>query len=151
MLSNDHEVDIDEYLRRQDDAMALLERLRIEEPSIPKMPEHLGGGRRQFRRWPMPPGVTIELHDGNGWQPVNCSDMGIGGARLDNPPHWINGPTPARLKAPNVQAILVLSDVVWRDAESSTAGLSFDFLDQEERDLWAAALIDALLSRYALQ
>jgi len=45
---------------------------------------------------------------------------------------------------------LVLADVMWRDRKTDTVGLRFEFLDTEERDLWAERLIDALLARYSL-
>jgi hypothetical protein len=142
--------DLEEILRRQDEAMALLGRLRRAEPIGGKPGDPAGGGRRDFRRWPSPPGVTIDLHDGEGWHTADCSDMGVGGARLNHLPDWANGPTPARLKGPTATAVLVLTDIMWRDADAGTAGLHFEFYDQEERDLWADVLIDALLAQYSL-
>ncbi len=150
MRENDGDVDVEVILRKQDEAMALLDRLRLAEPSVRHGDEHPGGGRRQFRRWPMPPGVTLELHNGEKWCRVDCSDMGVGGARLSTMPSWLDGPAPARLKAGDSPAILVLSDVMWRDG-SSVAGLGFDFLDGEEHELWATSLIDALLAQYSIK
>ena len=149
--------DVEEILRRQDEAMALLERLRVEEPFLAPHPEHSGGGRRDFRRWPAPEGVTIELHDGARWHETVCTDMGVGGARVSHLPFAMQGPAPARLKAPGVAPILVLADVMWREGvgggdgrEGGKAGLRFEFTDDEERDQWSGGLIDALLARHAL-
>jgi len=144
------EDDIEEVLRRQDEALTLLERLRIAEPAFADAGEHLGGGRRDFRRWPVPEGVTAEMHDGARWQPASCSDFGIGGARLAHVPAWLQGPVPVRLKGKTGPAILALGDLMWRDSASGAAGLRLEFQDPEERDLWTATLIDTLLARYAL-
>lgn len=145
------EEDVESILRRQDEAMALLERLRLDEPVLPVRDSLTGGGRRDFRRWPTPEGVTIELHDGERWHPIPCADMGIGGARLNMLPAWVKGPVPARLKAPGIFSVLVLADVMWRESNEGKAGMRFDFVDNEERDQWSGGLIDALLARYALQ
>lgn len=145
----DQEEDVEDILRRQDEALALLERLRMAEAGTRREAEAPGGGRRQFRRWPTPPGVTLQLHDGIGWQPADPSDMGVGGARLNALPTWVKGPTPARLVAPKSPPVLVLSDIMWRD-NSGAAGLGFDFLDREDHELWATSLIDALLAQYSL-
>lgn len=142
--------EVEEALRRQDEAMALLERLRQAEPAITQGGETVGGGRREGRRWPMPDGVTLEIHDGDGWRIAQCTDLGIGGAKLSVLPAWVNGPVPARLKTPSNPAVLVLGDLMWRDKAASTGGLRFEFLSQEERELWADSLIDALLARYSL-
>jgi hypothetical protein len=145
----EHDEDVENILQRQDEAMALLERLRAAEPAGRGEPESPGGGRRQFRRWPTPPGVSLDLHDGERWHPVDCSDMGVGGARVTLLPAWVKGPSPARLKASKAPAVLVLSDIMWRDG-SGAAGLGFDFLDREDHELWATSLIDALLAQYSL-
>jgi hypothetical protein len=142
-------IDIEEIFRRQDEAMALLERLRACEPTAGSPLPPPGGGRRHFRRWPMPPGVTIELHDGVAWHVVECTDMGVGGARVNGLPAWMIGPTPARLKAGDAPAVLVLSDIMWRDGMKA-AGLGFDFLGRDEHELWATSLIDALLAQHSL-
>lgn len=143
--------DVEAILHRQDEAMALLERLRSEEPYAPPKSEHgTGGGRRDFRRWPAPEGVTLEVHDGLKWHGTDCTDIGVGGVRIENAPAWLEGPLPARLKAPDIGAILVLADVMWRDKGKKTAGLRFEFQDNEERELWSGGLIDALLARHAL-
>lgn len=150
MNETDETADVEEILRRQDEALALLERLRANEPFAPASAEHEGGGRRDFRRWPAPPGVTLEMHDGLDWHAADCQDMGVGGARLNSLPSWVKGPAPARLKAPGNQPVLVLADVMWRDGQAGSAGLRFEFQDDEERDQWSGALIDALLARHAL-
>lgn len=142
--------DVEETLRRQDEALALLERLRIAEPALSAHEDHPGGGRRDFRRWPAPKDVTVELHDGAGWQTIPVSDLGIGGARITTVPPWLLGPAPVRMKAAAGPAILALGDLMWRDKETGAAGLRFEFQDPEERDQWTALLIDALLARYAL-
>ncbi|MDQ2688010.1 MAG: PilZ domain-containing protein [Armatimonadota bacterium] len=140
--------EIEEALLRQDEAMALLERLRLAEPLTKAKSDPAGGGRRDFRRWPTPAGVTLELHDGEKWQQADVADLGIGGARLSRLPDWLNGPVPARLRSDQGEAVLVLADTMWRD--ETGAGLRFEFGDNEERDQWTATLIDALLARYAL-
>lgn len=140
--------EIEEALRRQDEAMALLERLRLAEPMAKAKSDPAGGGRRDFRRWPAPEGVTLELHDGVKWQRADVADLGIGGARLTRLPDWLNGPVPARLRSGPSEAVLVLADIMWRDGAGG--GLRFEFGDNEERDQWTATLIDALLARYAL-
>ena len=144
------EDDIEAALRRQDEALALLERLRIVEPTGPKSSDAIGGGRRDFRRWPAPDGIAVEMHDGSGWQPAVFSDLGIGGARLTAVPAWLNGPVPVRLRGVSGPAILTLGDVMWRDGQTGAAGLRFEFSDAEEHDQWTALLVDALLARYAL-
>jgi len=146
--SFDIPTDIEAILRRQDEALVLLERLRAEEP-LAHARQQAGGGRRDFRRWPTPPGVTVEMHDGLKWQAAECLDMGVGGARLGRLPAWVEGPIPARLRAPGVGGVIVLADVMWKDREGR-AGLRFEFQDDEERDLWSGALIDALLAGHAL-
>lgn len=142
--------EIEEALRRQDEALILLERLRIQEPSAPATSDLPGGGRREGRRWPAPEGATVELHDGERWQIIPASDLGIGGARVAGTPAWFAGPAPARLKGPTGYAVLVLADLMWRDEAADVAGLRFEFSDVEERDQWTAILIDALLARYSL-
>ena len=142
--------DIEEVLWRQDEALALLERLRIAEPVAPTPRTPPGGGRRDFRRWPAPEGITVEMHDGEGWQALPASDLGIGGVRITHVPAWLEGPTPVRLKGATGEAVLALADLTWRDSGSGAAGLRFEFQGGEERDQWTALLIDALLARYAL-
>lgn len=146
----DAENDLDAALRKQDDALALLERLRVSEPSAPKSADASGGGRRDFRRWPAPEGVTVELHDGVGWRVAPSSDLGVGGARLAPVPAWLDGPVPVRLRGAAGSAVLTLGDLMWRDTATHSAGLRFEFADAEDHDLWTALLIDALLARYAL-
>lgn len=141
---------IEQLLMKQDEALALLERLRIAEPAGAQEQANAGGGRRDFRRWPAPEGVTVEMHDGDGWQPAAFSDLGIGGARLTAVPDWLDGPVPVRLRGASAPATLAMGDVMWRDGQTGTAGLRFEFQDPEERDGWTALLIDALLARYAL-
>ena len=149
-IDGDAEDEVEAALRRQDDAMLLLERLRLSEPAGPKSADTLGGGRRDFRRWPAPAGITVELHDGGGWQPAASSDLGVGGARLTTVPAWLDGPVPVRLRGVSGPAVLTLGDLMWRDGPTGAAGLRFEFSDPEEHDLWTAILIDALLARYAL-
>ncbi len=146
----DPDDDVEEALRRQDEALALLERLRLSEPSAAKAGEAPGGGRRDFRRWPAPAGITVELHDGRTWQPAPSGDLGVGGARLTMVPAWLRGPVPVRLRGESGPAVLTLSDLMWRDGQSGAAGLRFEFSDPEDHDVWTAMLIDALLARYAL-
>jgi len=143
------ELDVEDALRRQDEALALLERLRIAEPAVASE-THPGGGRREARRWTAPKSVTVELHDGLTWRAVTCSDLGIGGARLTAVPIWLEGPAPIRLRGTSGPAVLGLADLMWRDAKMGSAGLQFEFGDTEERDQWTVVLIDALLARYAL-
>jgi hypothetical protein len=143
------EMDVEEILRRQDEAMALLERLRRAEPATPPDP-HPGGGRREGRRWTAPKSLSVELHDGLAWRAVTCSDLGVGGARMTTLPVWLDGSAPVRLKGQSGPAVLGLADLMWRDARTGTAGLQFEFTDAEERDRWTTLLIDSLLARYAL-
>lgn len=141
--------DVEAILRRQDEAMALLERLRAAEPFRRPKADQQGARRREFRRWPIPEGVTLELHDSNGWRTADVLDMGVGGARLNVLPAFADGPTPARLKAPASQAVLVLCDVMWKDNDGR-AGIRFEFRDEDERENWSGGLIDALLARHAV-
>lgn len=141
--------DVEAILQRQDEALALLERLRAQEPYRKPKTDARGARRREFRRWPLPDGVTLELHDGDGWQVADCLDMGVGGTQLGSLARFADGPTPGRLKAPATPAILVLCDVMWKDREGK-AGLRFEFRDDDERDLWSGGLIDALLARHAV-
>ena len=140
--------DVQAALKRQDEALMLLDKLRQKEPFRSHL-EKEGGkseGKREFRRWPCPKGVTLELHDGKKWHDIPLNDLGIGGTRVPNLPEWAVGPTPARLKAPLVkQGVLLLSDVMWKDKKGGGAGLRFEFMDASERDYWAEGLIDALL------
>ncbi len=142
--------DVEDALRRQEEALSLLERLRIAAPSGGKAVGDEARGRRDFRRWPTPDGVSLELHDGTQWHAAPVLDMGIGGSRLPAVPAWMLGPAPARLKAPSCAGILVLADVMWRDKKSGGGGLRFEFLSTEERDEWADSLLDALLARYSI-
>ncbi len=146
----DAENDLDMALRKQDDALALLERLRLAEASGAKPADAPGGGRRDFRRWPAPEGITVEMHDGGTWQPAPSSDLGVGGARLTQVPAWLDGPVPVRLRGVSGPAVLTLGDLMWRDGETGAAGLRFEFADSEDHEAWTALLIDALLARYAL-
>ncbi|HVK06708.1 MAG TPA: PilZ domain-containing protein [Armatimonadaceae bacterium] len=139
-----------EALERQESALALLEDLRTREP-LPRFRPARGGGRRDLRRWPLPEGVTIELHDGRAWRWVRCHNVAVGGACLYLPAWAKEGPVPARLSAPNMDGVLVLTDVMWRDAAVGTAGVQFEFRDEEEREVWTGALIDALLAAQALK
>lgn len=152
-LDEDDEIivpdDVEEILRRQDEALALLGRLRAAEPFRRPRPDTLGPRRREFRRWPIPEGVSLELHDQEQWQRAPVLDMGVGGARLAGLPEFADGPTPGRLKAPSSQAVLVLCDVMWKDTDGR-AGLRFEFLDEDERESWSGGLIDALLARHAV-
>lgn len=141
--------DVEAILHRQDEAMALLERLRLAEPFRRPKTDQLGARQREFRRWPVPEGVSLELHDREGWQPADVLDMGVGGARLYTLPEFADGPTPARLKSPSSQAVLVLCDVMWKDADGR-AGIRFEFRDEDERENWSGGLIDALLARHAV-
>ena len=142
-------LDVEDALRRQDEALALLERLRMAEPAVAPA-AYPGGGRREARRWTAPKSVTVELHDGLTWRAVTCSDLGIGGARLTTVPAWLVGTAPMRLRGASGPSVLGLADLVWRDAKMGLAGLQFEFGDPEERDQWTVVLIDALLARYAL-
>lgn len=144
------ETEVEEILRRQDEALLLVERLRLEEPFERPRGDRAPEGRRDFRRWPTPEGIELELHDGERWHPMTILDMGTGGVRVGNLPRWAEGPVPARLKAPGIPSIIALADMMWRDAPSGKAGLRFEFLDDEEREQWADGLIDALLVRYAV-
>ncbi len=142
--------DVEDALRRQEEALSLLERLRIAVPASSKAAGGEARGRRAFGRWPAPEGVSLELHDGAEWQTAPILDMGIGGSRLPSVPAWMVGPVPARLKAPSCEGILVLADIMWRDKKSGAGGLRFEFLGTEERDEWADSLLDALLARYSV-
>lgn len=142
--------DVEEILRLQDEAMALLSRLRASEPWNPPKEDHNGGGRRDFRRWPMPPDVSLKIHDGTAWHDADCLDMGVGGARLGHLPAWVKGPVPARLKAGETSAVLVLADVMWKEKNGPKAGLRFEFQDEDERDHWGGELIDSLLAAHSL-
>lgn len=139
--------EVAEALRLQDEAMLLLDRLRTEEPYRRKKTDASGDKRRAFRRWPVPDGISVELHNGERWITVEVKDIGVGGAHIAQLPEWMEGPAPVRLKAPSVTGILGLADIMWR---GDGGGIRFDFLDPEERQVWSDALIDALLARHAL-
>ncbi len=141
--------DVEAILRRQDEAMALLDRLRTTEPFRRPKSDQQGARRREFRRWPLPEGVSLELHDSVRWHSADVLDMGVGGARLNSLLPFADGPTPARLKAPSTQAVLVLCDVMWKDNDGR-AGIRFEFRDEDERENWSGGLIDALLARHAV-
>ncbi len=147
----DVESEVEAALRRQDEALVLLDRLRAEEPfGFSRVKQKTGDERRDFRRWETPPGITIEMHDGTQWCKINCADVGVGGARTDHLPEWAYGPTPTRLGAEGLGTILVLSDVMWRGRKAGQAGIRFEFVDEDERDFWSGTLIDALLVRHSL-
>lgn len=141
--------DVEAILRRQDEALALLQRLRAEEPFVRPSSDRKGARRREYRRWPLPEGVSLELHDGESWQSAPVQDMGVGGTRLSHLPVFADGPTPGRLKTPSSQTVIVLCDVMWKDSDGR-AGLRFEFLDEDERENWSGGLIDALLVRHAV-
>ncbi len=142
--------EVEAILKRQDVAMDLVERLRAEESRVSPISQDEQNTRREFRRWPAPDSVTLELHDGGRWTSVECTDMGVGGAKLKGFPAWAEGPTPARLKAGPAHPVLVLADVMWQDRATGIAGLRFEFFDNEERDRWAGSLIDALLAAFSV-
>ena len=138
-------------LHQRDRASLLLERLRVDTPLSPRRNRILGGGRREFRRWPTPDGVMLELHDGSVWHPVDVLDCGVPGVRVAGLPAFVgDGPGVIRLTTPDEGAILVLADVMWRDPIAETAGLFFEFDDEEDREAWYEGLIGALLARHAL-
>lgn len=108
-------------------------------------------GRRDFRRWPTPPGVGLDLHDGSSWRAMHCVDIGVGGARIATPlPAWMACPAPGRLRAPDMPVILVLADMMWQDRQQNVAGLRFEFQEEVERETWYGGLIDALLARHSI-
>jgi hypothetical protein len=144
------DADVSAALDRQDEALALLERLRRAEPVAAASPAGAGGGRRDGRRWPPPEGVTVELHDTIRWHETPCLDLGVGGGRVQGLPTWADGPTPVRLKAGHLGAVLALADVMWHDTHAGISGLRFEFLDRDDHDALAGLLLDALLARYAL-
>ncbi len=144
------DADVSAALDRQDEALALLERLRRAEPVTAGSNAATGGGRRDGRRWPPPEGVTLELHDAVRWHEIPCLDLGVGGGRVQALPSWADGPTPVRLKAGRIGAVLALADVMWHDSHAGISGLRFEFLDRDDHDAWAGLLLDALLARYAL-
>ena len=141
--------EVEAVLQRQDTALALLTALWAAEPFRRKVTDTKGQQRREFRRWPIPDGVTLELHDGFSWRIANVQDMGVGGARLRQLPEFADGPTPARLKTLSAQPVLVLCDVMWKDNDGR-AGVRFEFRDEDERDAWSGELIDALLASHAV-
>ena len=141
--------DVEAILLRQDEALSLLSRLRESEPYRKPRLDTQGKKRREFRRWPIPEGVGIELHDGDNWRKMDCNDLGIGGARVIWPAD-LEAPLPARLTTPSAPAALVLADIMWRDAKSELVGLRFEFQDEDERETWSGGLIDALLARHAV-
>jgi len=142
--------EVEEALRLQDEALVLLERLRAASTFRRHRTDHGDQKRRNFRRWPIPPGVAIELHDGNAWQAVHVLDLGVGGARVDRLPDWMRGPAPCRLNTPSVDGIVVLADIMWRTGPQAGAGIRFEFDDAEEREAWQDGLIDALLATHAV-
>lgn len=146
----DLDPEIEEALRLQDEALILLDRLRASSTFRRKRTDHGDQKRRNFRRWPVPPGVVVELHDGNAWHGVTVLDLGVGGVRVDQLPGWMKGPTPCRLSTPSVEGIIVLSDIMWRTGPQAGAGIRFEFDDPEEREAWQDGLIDALLATHAV-
>lgn len=142
--------DVDEALRRQDEALAQLEKLRATSRLRRRRTDQTGGKRRQSRRWPVPSGITVELFDGDAWMHVPVVDIGVGGVRVASLPTWMIGPAPCRLSSPTVEGIIVLCDVMWRTRDATEAGLRFEFDDADERDTWTEGLIDALLARFSV-
>lgn len=142
--------DVEEALRRQDEALALLEQLRAVSRHRRRRSDQSGGRRRQFRRWPAPEGITVELYNGSAWEPVPVIDIGVGGIRSSRLPEWMLGPAPCRLSSPTVEGIVVLCDVMWKTGNHGEAGLRFEFDDNDERELWTEGLIDALLARFSV-
>jgi hypothetical protein len=143
---------VETALQRQDSALRLLEHLRADQPLTERPRQPGGGGRRAFRRWPAPETLQIDLHDGKTWLAVECQNIGVGGASISHlGPSLGDGPFAARLTTPDSGATLVLADVVWRDIKTGTLGVRFEFLDEEERDLWASGLIEALLAERTLK
>ena len=147
------QADLERALARQEEALALLERLRASDPlpltdgeaDVPAPPPASPADpRRESGRQAMPGHARLELHDGKMWQIVPCDDIGTGGARASALPEWAAGPTPARLHTspPSRPAALCLSDIMWRDTAQGTAGLRFEFLSTEEQELWADILRD---------
>lgn len=142
--------DVEEALRLQDEALALLERLRTTSSFRRNRKDRGPEKRRQFRRWPAPPNLVLELHDGKAWNRIAVLDIGVGGARIEALPRWMQGPAPCRLSAPAVEGVLVLADIMWRTGPQGGAGIRFEFDDPEEREVWSDGLIDALLAQHAV-
>lgn len=135
------EEEIELILRRQDDALELLGRLREIEPIITTSSQP----KRDIHRWRSSAAIKVEFHDGHQWHLVECSDIGVGGARLRSLPTWAEGPCPVRLSNVTSPGVLALSDVMWKNEDNGCTGIHFEFLDQEERDTWTNCLIDGLL------
>lgn len=110
-----------------------------------------GGGRRDSRRWTPPEKVTFEIYDGATWHPVEALDCGIPGVRVADLPGFVGeGPALLRLTTPDSGAVLVTGDVMWQDPSAGTAGLRFTFQNDEDREAWFEGLVEALLSRHAM-
>lgn len=143
--------DLEAVLERQEAALQLLEQLRADMPMTRRRRRGVGGGRRDFRRWPTPDTVTVDLHDGRQWHRVETLDCGVPGVRVIGLPAFVGeGPAVARLTTPEGGVVLVLADVMWRDAKAGTAGLFFEFQTDSDREAWSEGIIEALLSRHAL-
>ncbi|MBC7807427.1 MAG: PilZ domain-containing protein [Akkermansiaceae bacterium] len=110
-----------------------------------------GGGRRDSRRWIPPETVTIEVYDGELWHALEALDCGIPGVRVMDLPGFVgDGPAVVRLTTPDSGVVLVTGDVMWHDREAGTAGLHFTFQNDEDREAWFGGLVEALLSRHAM-
>lgn len=134
------------------EALQLLIQLRADLPSSSAGQRRgRGGGRRDSHRWVPPDTVTFELYDGETWQRVEALDCGIPGVRVMDLPEFVgNGPTIVRLTTPDSGIVLVTGDVMWHDKKAGTAGLQFTFQNDEDREAWFEGLVEALLSRHAM-
>jgi len=158
---NDHDVlndvsevsdEVEAILGRQEQALRLLEQLRADLPlNSKRRRKGVGGGRRDFRRWPTPETVSIEIHDSRHWHLLDSLDCGVPGVRVAALPSWVgDGPVVVRVTTPDSGPVLALGDIMWRDKKTRTAGIFFEFQTEDDREAWGEGLIEALLSRHAL-
>ncbi|MBC8136721.1 MAG: hypothetical protein H8F28_12605 [Fibrella sp.] len=136
----------------REDAVRLLNQLRANLPeSHTNRRRGKGGGRRDSRRWTPPSSVTFEIYDGETWHFVEALDCGIPGVRVTRLPAFVGeNPAVMRLTTPDSGVVLVTGDVMWKDSRAGTAGIQFTFQNDEDREAWFEGLVEALLSRHAM-
>lgn len=142
----------DAVIFTRDDVSRVLGELRAGVPPRPTGQfRGKGGGRRDARRWIPPDTIEFEIYDGEGWHRLHALDCGVPGARVTNLPVFVKeGFVALRLTIPEDGVVLVAGEIMWLDAKAGIAGIQFTFENNEDREAWFEGLVEALLSRHAM-
>lgn len=147
-METGHSQDVEEMFDRQDAALKLLNKLRHKNfPTVNNIVQS-SNQRRQYRRWAAPESISIAIFRDD-WEETNVIDVGIGGVKVTlNESVPLLGPFVCKLGVGGLTNVFVLADIMWRS--ENTVGIRFEFDKQDEHDLWAEHLVDALLSKLSV-